>query len=130
MSKTKIASRSFKVSDNMFKLLTGAVHELSNTDKKFHTFRSVIERTIKCLDDHVFAPDDFHDFISEYALSGPIIVHLRMETCLNERLTALKGKLQEKCGIPVYDRTAIAYFVDLCTVRKLYCKPVDRKNSA
>ena len=120
MPRLKLATRRYLVSDSVFETLTEAVRLRSNRIRKFASLRTTVEHAIDQLMDYDFDDMHFHDFISSGPIKGGNTIHVSLRTCSNERLSQLQEKLQQICGIEVYDRTAIAYFAQLCIDEKLY----------
>ena len=120
MARPKLASRRFLISDSAFEMLTEAARILSNRIKKFASVRTVIEHAIAQLEDYEFDEIHFLEFISSETISGEHPLHVSLQTSFNEKLSILQTKLEVICGIEIFDRTAIAYFVQLCIDKKLY----------
>lgn len=120
MTRSKGTNRRFLVSDECFELMTEAMRLKSNSIKKFASLRDVVEDSITKLSAPMFDDLDFHLFISTKTIAGGSPVYLTLSSRINMERTALQAKLQEVCGIEVYDRTAIAYFLQLYIDKQLY----------
>lgn len=117
---SKETKRRYMVSDECFELMTEAVRLRSNSIKKFPSLRDVVEHSLSALAEEAFDEIDFHLFISTKTIKGGNPVHLRLTARVNLALSTLQQKLTEICGLEVYDRTAIAYFLQLYIDKKLY----------
>jgi hypothetical protein len=104
----------------MFFILTEAVHLYSDKSFKPQTIRSVVEYSSVRLSEWEFDAEHFQSFIKTVPAKGTVQVHLRLETCINERLIAMKGRLEEICEITIPSRIAVAYFVQLCIDNNFY----------
>ena len=120
MPKETASSATYDVSEDMFEIITEAIYLHSNNTKKFQSLRSVVEQSAEKLQPGMFIADHFQAFIQTVPLSGKHRIHLRVQTSINERLSHMKQKLEEISGVQVFDRTAVAYFVQLCIEKKLY----------
>lgn len=120
MTKVEASSARYNVSQEMFAILSEAIHLHSDKMLKFQTLRTIVELCSVRLSDYQFDAEHFQVFIRSVPISGRVRIHLRVETCINDRLTAMKVRLEEICGFPVADRTAIAYFVQIGIENNLY----------
>ena len=120
MARPTRVNRQYHLSDEAFAILTEAIRLKSNSIKKFASIQTVIEHIIEKLENYQFSDIHFLDFVSAVAVKGGNATYLQFQTCFNERLSVLQAKLSEICGIEVYDRTAIVYFVQLGIDEKLY----------
>jgi hypothetical protein len=120
MPSVTVSSARYFVSEEMFAIITEAICRRSNNTQKFQSLRSVIQHAVDELQSHVFINDHFQDFVKSVPLSGRAKIYLRVEATINERLGELKAKLADVCGTQVYDRTAIAYFLQLYIEKRLY----------
>ncbi len=67
-----------------------------------------------------FDADDFDAFCRTTPLEGDIRVHLNMHASWSPRYEELKAKLSEIAGKRIFDRTAIAYLLNIAVKLDLY----------
>ena len=119
-SRVTVISARYFVSDDMFAIITEAIHAHSNNTQKFQSLRSVVAHAADKLQSHVFDIDHFQDFVDAVQQSGRAKIYLRIEASINEQLANLKAKLEGICGVQIYDRTVIGYLIHLCTEKNLF----------
>lgn len=118
--KLKASAAQYDVSQDFFAIMTEAICLHSNRTMKFQTLRTVVAVISERLYDQEFDPNHFQIFIDTVPISGPNRIYLKVETCINVRLTEMKVRLEKIHGFPLSDRTAIAYFVHLGIEQNLY----------
>jgi hypothetical protein len=116
----KASSARYDVSQDLFAILTEAIHLHSDRTSKFQTLRTAVMVVSERLYEYVFDAAHLQTFLDTVPMSGPIRIHLKVQTCINERLTEMKVRLEKISGFPVPDRTAIAYFVQLGIENNVY----------
>jgi hypothetical protein len=120
MKQPTFSSARYFVSQDFFEIATASIAALSNSRQKFQSLRSVIEATCELMEISDYDAEHFHTFIATSKVKGSIQIYLKLPMGVIEKLNSHKAKLAEISGIPVYDRTALAYFMSIALDKKLY----------
>lgn len=110
----------FFVSQDFIDIAADAIAAQTKKNCRFSTLRSALEACCARMPVSQFDADDFDAFCRTTPLEGDIRVHLNMHASWSPRYEELKAKLSEIAGKRIFDRTAIAYLLNIAVKLDLY----------